>query len=429
MSSSLPIIKLGIENEMDVMLAHRRAMQFAKYSGIMLAEQTRFATAVSEICRNVLEYAKKGEINFSILKGNGDSCLQAIITDKGQGILELNEILKRQPETHRGRGLGIVYARRLADVFQVDTTSKGTQVLIQKNIPSKNDLYSKIIIDGWLRHIRQEPAISAYEELKIRNSQLVELTEELRANGQTVQKQMLEIKQLNLQLSENNERMKEFTYAISHDLKNPLSSLKIAVQQLSNQQLSNESSLYQGVITRSVNRLDKTIHSLIEILDIQNQDNRVIRELEFDNLFQDIRDEYKTLISETKAVIKINFTEAPRISYVEGYIVSLFHNMLSNSLKYRHPYKKPVISISSRQAQGGIELSFQDNGIGMDIKKIGTKLFTPFSRFTNQVEGKGIGLYLVKGMVESNGGNVAVESEVDKGTIFRFRLIPYRQSV
>ena len=58
---------LDINNEMDIMLAHRRGMQFAKFSGMSLSEQTRFATAVSEICRNCIEYAFKGHIQFSIL--------------------------------------------------------------------------------------------------------------------------------------------------------------------------------------------------------------------------------------------------------------------------------------------------------------------------------------------------------------------------
>lgn len=219
--------------------------------------------------------------------------------------------------------------------------------------------------------------------------------------------------------------MKEFTYAISHDLKNPLSSLKIAIQQLPVQDLNKESSLYHGVITRSVNRLDKTIRGLIEILDIQNQDKHVIRKVKFNSLLQEVQEEYISLINDTKTVINTDFTHAPEISYIEGYLMSLFHNILSNSLKYKHPEKNPIISISSKEIQGGIELSFEDNGVGMDLKQVGDKLFTPFSRFSHQAEGKGIGLYLVKGMVENNGGKVIVESELNKGTVFRFRLVPY----
>jgi signal transduction histidine kinase len=334
--------------------------------------------------------------------------------------------MNRNPETHRGRGLGIVYARRLADTFEVETSSNGTSVLIQKNIPAKNNNFNKLIIAGWLKQLTSEPTISAYEELKLRNSQLVELTEELKNNGRMVDKQMVEIRQLNLQLSEKNERMKEFTYAISHDLKNPLSSLKMAAEHLSSNSQDAELSLYYGVLSRSVNRLEKTINGLVEILDIQNQAKHIRRELELEQFFEDTKDEYAALIKETNATIEADFSAAPQISYIEGYLHSLFHNMISNSLKYKHPKKTPLISISSRKAEKHIELTFTDNGIGMDLEKIHDKLFLPFHRFSEKPDGKGIGLFLIKGMVESNGGKVSVNSELDKGTTFVFELIPYQ---
>ena len=191
MNDDVEILKLDIHNEMDVMLAHRRAMQFAKFSGISLAEQTRFATAVSEICRNTMEYARKGAIVFTIRKNKSEFNLEAVIRDEGPGIRDLQQVLTRNPETHRGRGIGIVYARRLADVFKITSNVKGTTVVLKKDIPSKTDMFSKLVIKGWLKHLANEPAISAYEELKIRNSQLLEMTEELTKNGQMVEKQSM----------------------------------------------------------------------------------------------------------------------------------------------------------------------------------------------------------------------------------------------
>ncbi len=426
MTASLSIMKLDIHNEMDVVLAHRRAMQFARYSGISLAEQTRFATAVSEICRNVLEHADGGKLHFSISKEPAPGYLEATVQDHGGGISNIDEILSRRPDTHRGRGIGMVYARRLTDHFHVNTSPAGTAVTLRKNIPARSGgPVNKIIIDGWLKHIAQEPALSAYEELKIRNSQLLELTEELRLNSKTVETQMVEIRQLNRQLSDNNHRMKEFTYAISHDLKNPLSTLKLATQQLAHEVTTEDGASYQAVVERSVNRLDKTINSLIEILDIQNQTSQLSRQLEFEKLFAEVRENYSALIHDTGATLHAEFTQAPMISYIEGYLASIFSNLVSNSLKYRHPDIAPVINVSSKPVGDRIELCFRDNGQGMDLSTIGNKLFAPFNRFATGVEGKGIGLYLVKGMVEHNGGSVSVQSEPGKGTIFTFLLAPY----
>ena len=132
MNTEIPIISLEVQNEMDVMLAHRRAMQFARFAGIRLSEQTRFATAVSEICRNIIEYAEKGVIQFKITDDKNIRMLSATLSDKGKGIKNLSTILERQPGNFKGRGLGIVYAQRLSDDFDITSSSSGTTVIVKK---------------------------------------------------------------------------------------------------------------------------------------------------------------------------------------------------------------------------------------------------------------------------------------------------------
>lgn len=425
MEQILPILTLDIANEMDVMLAHRRGMQFAKFSGTSLSEQTRFGTAVSEICRNSLEYAGHGNISFSIVKKGKRLYLEAIVQDKGKGIANLSEILQRKPEQVRGRGIGIAYAQKLLDGFKIVSKSTGTTVTLQKNIPVSSNLINKLVIQGWITHLQKEPVISAYEELKIRNMQLLELTEELRNNGNLVQQQIAEIRKLNDKLSGSNEQMKEFTYAISHDLKTPLSSLKLATEMLNETPEGPNAMTYRNIITRSTDRLDKTIHSLIEILDFQNNARQTIKEVNLADVFQEVMVEHEQTIVESKAVIETNFSSAPSIAYIEVYLQSLMHNLLSNALKYRQLDKDLKISVESKQTKSGIQLNFADSGLGMDLPSIRPRLFQPFNRFSQQTEGKGIGLYLIKGMVENNGGSVHVESTPGVGTVFTFQLISY----
>jgi signal transduction histidine kinase/anti-sigma regulatory factor (Ser/Thr protein kinase) len=422
-----PIMALDINNEMDIMLAHRRGMQFAKFSGMSLSEQTRFATAVSEICRNCVEHAFKGHIKFSIIKTGEKHALTAVIKDGGKGIKDLEEVLKRTSSHYKGRGLGIVYAKRLADEFNISSTGKGTTVRIQKAIPAKSaSIINNLVVQGWIKHLQNEPAISAYEELKMRNVHLVELTEELRANASMVEKQIEEIKKLNERLSENNAKMKAFTYAISHDLKTPLTNLKISSHYLINTPGGEDGEIFKGILSRSVSRMDKTIHSLIEILDVQNKDNHVVRELSFEELFADVRDEHEASIAEAQAVLVADFTSTPTIRYVDAYLQSVLRNLLSNSLKYRDPARPLTINVSTKTKRNEIQLIFADSAVGMDMNLIKDRLFAPFSRFSSQGQGRGIGLYLIKSMVENNGGSVVVESTPGVGTIFSFTLVPYQ---
>lgn len=419
-------MSLDINNEMDIMLAHRRGMQFAKFSGISLPEQTRFATAVSEISRNCMEYAFNGNILFCVVKTAEKCTLQATIKDEGKGIKGLDEILERDTTQYKGRGLGIVYAQKLADEFRILSSAKGTTVTIQKNIPVKAaTLINKLVIQGWVKHLQNEPAISAYEELKMRNIQLVELTEELRANTLMVEKQIEEIQKLNNRLTLNNDRMKAFTYAISHDLKTPLTNLKLSSGYMVHTPTGEDREIFQGILARSVSRLDKTIHSLIEILDVQHQQQQIARDLDIATLFSEIQDELDSAIKQAAATIQSDFTKAGHIRYIGAYLQSILRNLLSNSLKYKDPDRPLQITVKTKKSREGIQLIFSDTASGMDMNYVRDRLFIPFSRFSNSVEGKGIGLYMIKAMVENNGGSVTVESKAGEGTTFFFTLMAY----
>lgn len=111
------ILKFPILNELDIILVHRRAIQLCEYTGISVSDRTRFATAISEICRNCIEYAKIGDITFSINESKELFFLESRIEDKGQGIKNLDEILKSEHLNSNMRGVGILQSRKLVDFF------------------------------------------------------------------------------------------------------------------------------------------------------------------------------------------------------------------------------------------------------------------------------------------------------------------------
>jgi sensor histidine kinase regulating citrate/malate metabolism len=102
---------------------------------------------------------------------------------------------------------------------------------------------------------------------------------------------------------------------------------------------------------------------------------------------------------------------------------SIFLNLISNALKYKSLQRTPSIHIESFVMENGnIILKFQDNGLGIDLKKYGTKVFGLNKTFHKHPEAKGIGLFIIKNQIESLGGNISVESEVNGGLLLRLHF-------
>jgi signal transduction histidine kinase len=128
--------------------------------------------------------------------------------------------------------------------------------------------------------------------------------------------------------------------------------------------------------------------------------------------------DYIAEIEANQGRVEADFSRCPSICYVEAYLYSIVRNLLSNAIKYRSPHRNLVVSITSDRQDDFVVLRVADNGIGINLQKHGKDLFNPFSRFTSQAYGKGLGLHLVRNMIEKNGGKIIVESRVDAGTTF-----------
>ena len=103
-------------------------------------------------------------------------------------------------------------------------------------------------------------------------------------------------------------------------------------------------------------------------------------------------------------------------------MVSIFTNLLTNSIKYKKPSEALKLSIRSSIKKGNIVLEFKDNGRGIDMKKHGQHIFNLYKRFHHDVEGRGIGLYMINAQIEAMGGSIEVESEPNVGTTFTISL-------
>src|SRR6202789_4508916 len=120
-SKSWPIVTVPIENEGDVVAVRQRAHRLAELLGFERQDQTRIATAVSELARNAYSYANGGRAEFILDPAPSPQVLHVRITDKGPGIADIQAILDGQYRSKSGMGLGILGARRLMDHFTIES--------------------------------------------------------------------------------------------------------------------------------------------------------------------------------------------------------------------------------------------------------------------------------------------------------------------
>jgi signal transduction histidine kinase len=140
--------------------------------------------------------------------------------------------------------------------------------------------------------------------------------------------------------------------------------------------------------------------------------------VDFASLLEDVKISLAADLDNAGVQIIDNFAGAIGMHTVKSYLYSIFYNLISNSIKYRQQDVAPIINISSSNEDNKVHLSFKDNGVGIDMQTSGKHLFGLYKRFHFHIEGKGMGLYMVKTQVDALHGKITVDSEVGKGTEF-----------
>jgi len=227
----------------------------------------------------------------------------------------------------------------------------------------------------------------------------------------------------NKELVQQNEQLNQYSYIISHNLRAPIVTLlgliSIFSQVKNNSEEADEVIAY---ITKSANHLDTVIKDLNHVLAVGDQKS-VMTFVDLDAEFETVRFLLKNEIELSKAIIKHDFSKLPFVHSIKSYIHNILYNLLSNAVKYCKLDEVPRINVRSYEhASGFFCIEFSDEGVGVDLDKFKDKLFGFYKRFHSHVEGKGLGLHLIKKQVDALGGHIEVDSVVGKGTTFRVLL-------
>lgn len=221
------------------------------------------------------------------------------------------------------------------------------------------------------------------------------------------------------ELTQNNKDLKQFSYITSHNLRAPLSNLIGLLNLTEDIPIENpELKEILAGFSKSTHLLNETINDLVKVIIIKDNPSMQKEEVSLKEVFENVFSQLSFQIELHKPIIKLKFDRVPLLNTNKAYIESILLNLLTNSIKYKSENRKLKISITAEQIDHQAILTFKDNGIGIDLERNRDKIFGLYQRFHNYPDSKGLGLYLVKSQVETMGGTISIESEVNKGTTF-----------
>lgn len=227
----------------------------------------------------------------------------------------------------------------------------------------------------------------------------------------------IERKKLSDDLLFKNRALLQFSYIVAHNLRAPVANILGLTSILNITDGSPENIKTLKYLEKAAINLNETIKDLNNILSIKNNALQLI-DIDLNEILISTISILETNINESKVTITCDFELQKNVFTIKSYITSIFYNLLSNAIKYKHHDRLLKIHIESSIVGDFTKISFKDNGLGIDTQFYKDKLFGMYKRFHNHVDGKGLGLFIIKTQIEAMGGYIELHSKLGEGSEF-----------
>jgi len=392
----LEIVALSLENEMDLVLAHKRTMKVAEKLGLTVATQTTFATAVSEIARVVIEQTDSGLLMIGLEQNKLRFSLVAAVTfDAAVRFTNADE--------------GFYYAQKLVPSFALTESGGANLIEMKLGIP-RSLRVDPVKINLLKEYFLNEPPLNAYEEIKKRNVSLNRLAEE---------------KDEELRRSKIiDEQKTEFISIASHELKTPITILK-AYTQMARKLKDQPNEQLRGMLEKIDSQSGKLLSLVRQLLDISKVEHGHLQynkeRVELNEFLSEMVEVTRQILPNHEVLLELGDTAWVEIDRLR--MEQVVSNLLGNAAKYSA--KGTSIHVICTEAPDGFfKIAIKDQGIGLSQESI-LSVFNKFYRDKDVVKthaGLGMGLYITSKIILGHGGKIWVESEEGIGSTFSFTI-------
>jgi signal transduction histidine kinase/CheY-like chemotaxis protein len=440
---SVPLIAVEVRGEADVVVARQRARQVAALLGLDGQDQVRIATAISELARNVVQYAGSGRVEFGVDTAGARGLLVARVSDQGPGIGDLDAVLGGRYQSPTGMGLGIVGARRLMDRFSIESApGRGTSITIGKALPGGVS-FARGTLAGIAEALARQGPATPLVEVQQQNHELMRTLDELRVRQEEMSRLNQELHDTNrgvvalyAELDDRAESLKradvlksKFLSNVSHEFRTPLNSilaLSRLLEERADGDLTSEQARQVGFIRKAAQDLTELVNDLLDLAKVE-AGRIVVRPARMDvrDLFALLRGMLRPLATNPSVGLVLEDpSEAIALYTDEGKVAQILRNLVSNALKFTEQGEVRV-RVARAPSAPGVVIAVSDTGIGIAAQDH-ERVFQEFGQVENPLQrwakGTGLGLPLSRKLAELLGGSLTLQSTPGEGATFLLAL-------
>jgi signal transduction histidine kinase len=411
------LLSLEIRVEPDVVRVRQRARQLATLFGFDLQDQTRIATAASEVARNAFQYAHGGRVQFSV-QADGPPAFFVRVSDSGPGIANLPAILGGQVRSRTGLGVGLVGSKKLMDDLRVETAvGQGTTVEMKKLLPEQAPRVTAELLVRVESELAGPGFESPFDEVRRQNQELIRALAELKDH-------QAELALVNRSLQHRIEFEQYLVGIVSHDLRNPLSAMVISASVLIHRgDLNDKQTKTAARIVSSGNRAERMIRDLLDFTQA-----RIGGGIPVQRRPLDLHAVARQMVDELQAAhlgreIQLEQSGDGRGEGDADRLAQVLTNLVRNAITYSPP--GTPVRVSSGRTGDALLLRVHNQGPAIPPETAAV-LFQPMRRGNEQAErgrqGLGLGLFIVGQIMAAHEGTVDFQSSEADGTTFTVTL-------